>query len=193
MNFEFVSGNLALDFANTVHNFRGRDPGDDLQTNPDLVDWGVQAGVIKEHERQRLLRKIEGDKTVLQHARQLRNMVFFLFVHVRVLGWPESTAIYDLNKHMRELMPLAQVAKVGAKGRLQCTPEATPLERLHFEVLRAAIELLMSGDLDRVRMCQGENCSWLFVDTSRNGKRRWCDMQACGNRAKVRRFRKRQS
>ena len=80
MVFEFISGNLALDFANTVHNFGGRDPGDDLKTNSDLIDWGVQAGVIKEHERKRLLRKVEGDKTVLRRTRQLRNMVFFLFV-----------------------------------------------------------------------------------------------------------------
>src|SRR5438477_10715615 len=117
MVFEFISGNLALDFANTVHNFGGRDPGDDLKTNSDLIDWGVQAGVIKEHERKRLLRKVEGDKTVLRRTRQLRNMVFFLFVRVRVLGWPESTAIHELNKYVRELMPLAQGAEVGENGQ----------------------------------------------------------------------------
>jgi predicted RNA-binding Zn ribbon-like protein len=193
MTFEFISGNLALDFANTVHSFGSRDPGDDLKTNADLIDWGVQAGVIKEHERQRLLRKTEGDKTVLRQARQLRNMVFSLFAHVCDLGWPERTTINEFNKYVSEVMPHARIAKVEGKGQFQCDPNATPLQRIHFEVVRAAIELLMSGKLDRVRVCQGETCSWLFLDTSRNGKRRWCDMQACGNRAKVRRFRRQQS
>ena len=193
MDFEFISGNLALDFANTVHSFGNHEPGDDLKTNADLIDWGVQAGVIKECERQRLLRKIEGDKTVLRRARQLRNLVFYLFVHVRVLGWPERTTINEFNKYVSEIMPRARIAEVEGKGQFQCEPNATPLERLHFEVVRAAIELLMSGNLDRVRECQGEDCSWLFLDTSRNGKRRWCDMQACGNRAKARRFREQQS
>jgi predicted RNA-binding Zn ribbon-like protein len=193
MTFEFIGGNLALDFANTVHSFGSPDPGDDLQTNADLIDWGVQAGVIKGHERSRLLHKTEGDKTVLLRARQLRNMVFYLFVRVRVLGWPERTTINELNKYVSEVMPHARIARVGGQGQFQCDHEATPLERLHFEVVRSAIELLMSGNLDRVRECQGESCSWLFLDTSRNGKRRWCDMQACGNRAKVRRFRTQQS
>jgi predicted RNA-binding Zn ribbon-like protein len=51
------------------------------------------------------------------------------------------------------------------------------------------VDLLTSEALTRVRRCSGETCSWLFVDNSRNRMRRWCDMQVCGNRAKVRRFR----
>jgi predicted RNA-binding Zn ribbon-like protein len=56
----------------------------------------------------------------------------------------------------------------------------------------SAAELLTSTELARVRECGGENCGWMFLDNSRNHSRHWCDMQDCGNRAKVRRFRQRQ-
>jgi predicted RNA-binding Zn ribbon-like protein len=55
-------------------------------------------------------------------------------------------------------------------------------------VVWSAAELLTSGPLERVRECPGDDtCGWLFLDTSRNGSRRWCDMRTCGNRAKARR------
>ncbi len=54
-------------------------------------------------------------------------------------------------------------------------------------LLWSAGDLLASGKLDRVRRCANPECGWLFLDDSRAGKRRWCSMSACGNRAKARR------
>lgn len=56
-----------------------------------------------------------------------------------------------------------------------------------WPVARSAAELLTSPDAQRVRECALRSCSWLFVDRSRNRRRRWCDMKTCGNRAKARR------
>jgi predicted RNA-binding Zn ribbon-like protein len=61
-----------------------------------------------------------------------------------------------------------------------------------WPVLRSAAELLTSDRMDRVRLCSAEDCDWLFLDSSRNRSRRWCDMAVCGNRSKVRRFRQTQ-
>ena len=57
--------------------------------------------------------------------------------------------------------------------------------------VEAAEDFLLNGRLDRLHACGGDACEWLFVDTSKNGKRRWCDMATCGNDAKVKKFRKR--
>ena len=65
------------------------------------------------------------------------------------------------------------------------------LELPLYEVALSAVELLVSSELTRVRACPGEQCGWLFLDTSKSGRRRWCDMSDCGNVAKVRRFRAR--
>jgi predicted RNA-binding Zn ribbon-like protein len=60
-----------------------------------------------------------------------------------------------------------------------------------WPVARAAAELLTSGQVVRLRECAGDPCGWLFLDLSKNGSRRWCDMADCGNRAKARRYRER--
>ena len=63
------------------------------------------------------------------------------------------------------------------------------LDRPLWPVARTAADLLTSGRLDRVRECPGaDGCGWLFYDTSKNGSRRWCSMEGCGNVAKARRL-----
>jgi predicted RNA-binding Zn ribbon-like protein len=58
-------------------------------------------------------------------------------------------------------------------------------------VIRSALDVLTSADAARVRVCAERTCSWLFLDETKNGARRWCDMKICGNRNKARRFRRR--
>lgn len=64
---------------------------------------------------------------------------------------------------------------------------APALDRPLWPVARSLAELLTSDELPRVRECAADNCAWLFIDTSKNRSRRWCDMAVCGNRAKARR------
>jgi len=59
-------------------------------------------------------------------------------------------------------------------------------------VLESARELLLGGDSARIRRCASDDCGWFFVDRSRAGTRRWCRMDGCGARAKMRRYRARQ-
>jgi predicted RNA-binding Zn ribbon-like protein len=57
-----------------------------------------------------------------------------------------------------------------------------------WPIVLAAAELLTSAGRARVRECAAHGCGWLFLDTSRSQRRRWCTMASCGNRAKARRF-----
>jgi predicted RNA-binding Zn ribbon-like protein len=60
-----------------------------------------------------------------------------------------------------------------------------------YPIVKSAADLLVSAQLDRIRVCADPQCGWLFLDSSRNRSRRWCSMDTCGNRAKARRFYKR--
>jgi predicted RNA-binding Zn ribbon-like protein len=51
-----------------------------------------------------------------------------------------------------------------------------------------ALDLLIGDEPPRLHACASETCRWLFLDTSKNRTRRWCDMKICGNRAKARRY-----
>ena len=70
----------------------------------------------------------------------------------------------------------------GASPR--CAPEPADLLA---PVLWSAADLLLRARHRRIRRCANPECLWLFIDESRMGTRRWCDMASCGNRAKARR------
>jgi predicted RNA-binding Zn ribbon-like protein len=55
-------------------------------------------------------------------------------------------------------------------------------------IIRSAAEVLVSDEMKHIKSCADPACGWLFLDISRNKRRRWCDMQDCGNRAKASRF-----
>jgi predicted RNA-binding Zn ribbon-like protein len=59
-----------------------------------------------------------------------------------------------------------------------------PIDLVVFEALGLLAEL----DVERTRVCRGHDCGWLFLDTSKSGRRVWCDMATCGNAAKSERF-----
>jgi predicted RNA-binding Zn ribbon-like protein len=191
MKFEFVAGNLALDFANTVHDHGSSDPQDDLRTYEDLMDWIRQAGLLREWRGRELHRKKPAqEKLEFERARKLREAVYAIFFNRTRGQRVPREALQGLNWHLKQAMTQATLQREGKQFAL-AWEAGVPLERVRGEVTRAAVSLLTSDRLSRVRQCSGKNCTWLFLDTSRNGLRRWCDMQACGNRAKVRRFRQR--
>jgi len=202
MNFEFLAGNLALDFANLVHNRGSKHPGkdpendpeDDLETYADLIAWCHQAGLLSHHQ----CRQLEKTKSALasadfQRAVALRESLYEVFSRIAFGQIVRPEALRRLNRHFREAMAAASLRRAGKRFEMTWDDRGASLHRVWGEITRSAVSLLTSDRLHRVRQCAGENCTWLFLDTSRNGMRRWCDMQACGNRFKVRRFRKRNS
>jgi predicted RNA-binding Zn ribbon-like protein len=66
-----------------------------------------------------------------------------------------------------------------------------PLEDALAAVADPLVSLIATGSTDRLRICANDGCRWVFEDTSRTGRRRWCSMASCGNRAKAARHRAR--
>jgi predicted RNA-binding Zn ribbon-like protein len=89
-------------------------------------------------------------------------------------------------------MAAARIRPVGA-GFAWDWPAARPAapEGLLWPIARSAAELLTGAQLARVKFCPGHGCGWLFVDRTRNGRRRWCEMEVCGSRAKMQRYHQR--
>lgn len=187
--FELTGGDLALDFANTLARRFMPEPREDLREYGDLVEWGTLAGAIAPAEGHALRsladRNPRGARAALAKARAVREAVFEAFDAVAG-GRPVAPG------------PLARVneALAEALGRLRLRPGgdgwtwAGPLDldRVVWPVARAAAQLLTGPDRPLVRECGASDCAWLFLDRSRNGTRRWCDMAVCGNREKARRF-----
>ena len=193
-HFELSGGHAALDFANTLDE-RSRLPIERLTRFSDVVEWGRQAGLLdldavrafSEFARQS---PAKGDDA-LARAVALRETIFRLFNPLAHGEAPPREVLADLNRWQRaaaEQAPLVAVQGGLGWGR----PDGTrgPLQIL-WPIVRSAVALATdTAALERLRCCQGEGCEWLFLDASRRQNRRWCDMSVCGNRAKVRTFRR---
>jgi len=193
----FVGGNLALDFANTIHTFDLPDPQDEWRSAADLIAWAGRAGALSRAECDVLRRATAGGaraagRLLLRRARALRRLVYGIFAGIAATGHPPRRALGRFNAVFAEVMRRTEIGR--GSGGYAVVPVAglDPWTKLSSAIVRAAAQLLTSPGVRRVRQCGDAYCSWLFVDTSRNGSRRWCSMQLCGNRARVRAFRRRQ-
>jgi predicted RNA-binding Zn ribbon-like protein len=187
--FELSGGKLCLDFVNTVDHRPTERAQDLLETYADLAAWSRQSGILPPREERALVgrarRAPDEARDALERARALRETLFAVFSH----GTQSA-----LDALRRELPPAYRHPVLGRGPRLELAWEDDPktLDRMLGPVLRSAVELLTSKELDRVRVCGADNCDWLFLDESRSRSRQWCNMAVCGNRAKARRFYQRQ-
>jgi len=186
-----LGGALCLDFVNTIDP-RLQPPREDfLPTFEALINWAAFVGTADVAEVQSLSAEAEGDPMqaaqVHHRAIELREALFELFRPPRRPGQhPAGLAVF--NKELRRALAETELTRDASHYRLAPRPSAR-LDRILWPVARSAVELLTSADLDHVRECDGRGCGWLFRDTSKAGRRRWCSMAICGNRAKARRHR----
>jgi predicted RNA-binding Zn ribbon-like protein len=189
-DFDLSGGRLCLDLANAVG--RTYFPASvRIERYPDLIAWSVQAGTIAPEVARRLLARAEADPAgagrELARARALGSAIYGVFSAIAA-GEPAPPA---------DLATLAG-ALAAALGKLKLEPaterydwdwsgDEDDLDRPLAPVAVSAVDLLRQDALRDVRECGGVDCQWLFVDSTRNHSRRWCDMQSCGNRAKARR------
>ncbi|WP_229818933.1 MULTISPECIES: CGNR zinc finger domain-containing protein [Streptomyces] len=123
----------------------------------------------------------------LARVREIRDALWRL---ARARAYGQPLAPEDIGSVNEAAAHPPLVARITADGERTWAPGATAAALLST-VARDAIELLTGADADRIRECGSATCSLLFVDTSRPGRRRWCSMERCGNRHKVRAHRAR--
>jgi predicted RNA-binding Zn ribbon-like protein len=177
MPFTFVSGNLALDFAGTVVNRRTA-VQDLLRTPPLLGEWSVAAGLVDSAP--------EVSAAELGRALAVREAVYRLAL-ASATGGQRRRSDIDVVNAAAAATPVTAVLTDSGLERAGTT------DAVVATIARAAVALLGGPDAARIRECEDPPCTRLFVDTSRAGSRRWCEMSGCGNRAKVAGFRARRS
>lgn len=197
--FEFTGNSLCLDFVNTVNDRPTDNPREMINSYQNLVVWAQQGHIVKDDGAQRLLeeeaRHPKDAIAVLQRAIVLREAIYSIFSAIADGASPGEADLAILNTELAEAMSRARIVPEANGFAWDWIGNEDKLDRILWIVARSAADLLLSGELDAVRACSAPDCKWLFLDTSKNHSRRWCDMKGCGNRAKVRRHyeRKKQS
>ena len=188
-----LGGELCLDFANTVEPRHGYYRYDYLAGYPDLVRWAGHAGALSEEEVRRLLRVAEFRPAeaadAFEWALALRETIYQSFRAVAYGGRPVEADLNALTAAHLETLAHYRIAPT-AEGFGWKLAKDDGLGRPLWRVSLSATGLLTNGELDRVKVCPAEEggCAWLFYDESKNKSRRWCSMEGCGSRAKMRRM-----
>lgn len=206
--FKLVGGDVSLDFVNTAggrishpQKKNGRDYSDafysdKLENYADLVAWSLKAGLINEKEAKKFLRMSKdaphAADAVLKRAVNLRESLYRLFKS-SIEDWqPEPEDVENLNLELSVARKHQKLSFAKSGFVFEWIDCADALDSMLWQIAEAAAKLLVNRDLSRLEKCGNDVCNWLFLDTSRNRSRQWCDMKDCGNLAKVRRFRAKQ-
>jgi predicted RNA-binding Zn ribbon-like protein len=192
--FELVGGHLALDFVNTVDwrsdLTRHRDL---LVTFDDLLAWAKAARLVGAAEVRTMSaaaqRDAAGAVRSLRRARRLRELLARMLAAAGGETRPAARDVGRLNAFLAAALRHRRLETRGTAFVWRWADrERDGFDALLWPIVLAAADLLASDRRTRIHECGGEGCGWLFLDTSRSRRRRWCTMRGCGNRAKARRF-----
>jgi predicted RNA-binding Zn ribbon-like protein len=191
--FQLLGGHPALDFVNTLDwRFRPSGSLELMNSYDDLLRFTEQCGLLNRREA-RQLRAAAGPRVfrnVLVSGKRFREALATVLYNVVDNRPPSDISLRLLSSFINK----AQDARTldWRKGRVTWAWILNNGRALELPLWKLSIEaatLLASNQSSKVSACSNPECRWLFLDTSKNQSRRWCDMKLCGNRLKARRFR----
>lgn len=171
--FRFRGGCRVIDLPATLQARLSPAPRELLKTPDDLARWLVSAGMARV--------KPKTTPKDLAMAQALREAIFTL------AGGKEARSAREVLN--RIAAGTAAAPRLEADGSVRFAGSAAALL---VTLAREAVDLFGSDAAKLIRQCESPSCTLYFIDVSRRGDRRWCSMSACGNKAKVAEFRKRQ-
>ena len=183
---------MCLDFVNTLDDRFSAEPKELLKQYVDLARFAEDTGILGDGQVDRLMtrsmQRPEDAKRALASSVQLREAISEIFYALARKKPVPSASLIILNQHVQEASQ--HLGLVGGRRHFEWKFESDSYDLFAplWPIARDAAELLASDRLEYVRTCASKTCEWLFLDESKNHRRRWCDMTKCGNRAKVKRF-----
>ncbi|MCX7514664.1 CGNR zinc finger domain-containing protein [Frateuria hangzhouensis] len=182
-------GRLCLDFVNTIHDRYAVDVEDYVQDAQRFIAWSERAGALGPGDGVHAPRAVHARAALMREVVALRECLHALFA-ARIDGLsPPAEAVRGLDRWLHEAWASQAL---GADGQMHWRADARdarlPLKRIALD----ALDLLGGPNVSRLRRCANTtSCGWLFLDTTKNGRRRWCAMETCGTAEKMQRYRRR--
>jgi predicted RNA-binding Zn ribbon-like protein len=186
-----VPPDLCLNFANTL-SWRGKaEPSEELTTFATLLGWLAQGTKADPETFAALMdwvadRSLEG-AGVLKDAIEIREAIYRVFSARAADAAVAGDDLARISAALQAAPARTRLAEASSGYGWVIGEPAPTAPALLAPVLWSAGDLIVGGASVNVRQCANAKCLWLFIDESRNGTRRWCDMSQCGNRAKAQR------
>jgi predicted RNA-binding Zn ribbon-like protein len=182
----FIGGHPALDLANAVFDRRAPIADNELlKSARDVGNWLRATRLVGERQAAAVARIAGGRFLACVH--EVREASFRIFDAIAANRAPPAEALGILFSRAQGGLASETVELRDTRPELTLAQWRNPDAVAAFLAM-LSIEAFFTLPRERFHACP--RCGWLFVDTSRGGKRRWCSMQTCGNREKVSRHRK---
>jgi predicted RNA-binding Zn ribbon-like protein len=187
-----IADDLALDFANTESGRGFPSHANHFREAAKVVEWLRHAKALANEDaewlRKRVSEREDLAEDLLATAVELRAAIHDIGAALGRHAKPSETALASLSALHARFVAKAELAPGVMSCRWLWSLRASPVEAALGPIALAAVRLFTEGDFHRIRECGGHACGWLFYDRSKNNRRRWCEMEVCGNRAKQRRL-----
>lgn len=186
--FLFIANNLSIDFVNTLIVDKG-EPLDLLETPADLLAWAIAACLISEDDARKLLEILadEWENSLLQ-AKKFRRILLETIMSLIESGKAIPTTMNEINRLLRRKSGYEELFETENGFEKRYNLNHQNLTNLLVPIAESASDLLCNGDLKLIKKCESDQCVLYFYDTNKDQKRRWCRMNACGNKAKAAAF-----
>ncbi len=184
---------VCVDFVNTVE-WR-TDPAridEQLKSFDDLVSWAQKHEVVSDAIARKIQRRAREHPRVagqtLDRALSFRDAIYRVLSSTAARQSVPSENLDHISQEAALFAPQIRLRQSGTLFDWEWAGDADALDRLLWPVVQSITTLLTSPLLSRIRECEGPGCGWIILDNTKNRSKRWCSMETCGNRAKVKRF-----
>jgi len=177
--FPFLGNALWVDFLNTEPALPGGGRGDLVGRPEAFGRWARAAGKLGPHD------PFEPDQNEMAEVRRFRTVLRAGAESLLAGHTPPKTTVDAVNEKLARSPVVSALVEKGTAWELASRSMAGTTSALLGKVAADFAHTLISGRPDRLHRCEHPGCVMLFIDTSKNGKRRWCSMETCGNREKA--------
>jgi predicted RNA-binding Zn ribbon-like protein len=191
--FIVIGDNTALDFINTQIVDDGQ-PKDLLENFNDLLAWQVAAGLLDESAAETLSKKwgrLQEAQKLFKEAREFRKTLRETVESLSKKKLIKESAVNRINEILNQRFGHHELIKTKKGFEKRFRAEFDEPRQLLVPIAESAADLIALTDWKNIRKCENSECILYFHDTTKNHRRRWCSMGACGNRAKAAAFYKR--
>lgn len=169
---------LFIDFANTLHYHDGV-PDDRVAEADALRAWLADRSLVTADV------PLTGLERSMPAFRELRSLVHDVTERLVQRGRPSARQVQRLNRVMRDGLHYHRLEPNDGGSHFTIGQVGDALDQARSAIAGSLAHYLAEHDVERLRICAADDCRWRFIDNSPAGRRRWCDMRTCGNRAKV--------
>lgn len=190
-NLQLDGGCPVFDFTNTISNRNDPDYFDYLATYDDFIQWTDKIGLLpkgKIHAIDAFSKNhVRKSAHTLRQVVEVREIIFNLFSSLAQHQKIDKETLNAFNDFLSEALSnmRIEVRRTEVTTSFSISDKTILKEPLYY-LTKNAFDILSTCSFERIKECP--TCKWLFIDTTKNGKRRWCNMQVCGSNDKAKRY-----